>query len=635
MSRSHNIGSYIKNVNAHSIHDKSRASLASLDTKIQTAAAGAPNPDVAQIALMHGDTGAALIPLKVDGSGHLEVNFTDEGGLNLEATQQLVLADTTTIAASTSSLDVKLPAQGQAVMANSVPVAIASDQSAIPVTLSGGGGALNLEATQQLVLADTTAIAGSTATIATAVSGSEMQIDIVDRGGVATEAKQPALGTAGAASTDVITMQGIAGMTALVVDGSAVTQPVSAASLPLPTNAATEATLASIDGKITACDTGAVVVSSSALPTGAATAAKQPALGAAGAASTDVISIQGIAGMTAVVVDGSAVTQPVSAASLPLPTNAATETTLATIETNTDSLAVVGGGLEATALRVTLASDCTGLLSVDAASSGQQIASEATLLTLDGKITACDTGAVVVSSSALPTGAATAAKQPALGTAGAASTDVITMQGIAGMTAVVVDGSGVTQPVSAASLPLPTNAATEATLATIETNTDSLAVVGGGLEATALRVTLASDCTGLLSVDAASSGQQIASEATLLTIDGKITACDTGAVVVSALPVGGSQANMWNAATPGAGGKSTALDCQYASYVDIFGDVDGACALSVELSQDNSNWYTSQYLYVAGGAGDFHIAVNTAARYVRLDMDAAGVTVTATGCFKA
>lgn len=48
----------------------------------------------------------------------------------------------------------------------------------------------------------------------------------------------------------------------------------------------------------------------------------------------------------------------------------------------------------------------------------------------------------------LPTGAATAAKQPALGTAGTASSDVITVQGIASMTALKVDGSAVTQPVS-------------------------------------------------------------------------------------------------------------------------------------------------------------------------------------------
>ena len=57
-----------------------------------------------------------------------------------------------------------------------------------------------------------------------------------------------------------------------------------------------------------------VNVKTSVLPTGAATAAKQPALGAAGTASTDVITVQGIASMTALKVDGSAVTQPVSIA---------------------------------------------------------------------------------------------------------------------------------------------------------------------------------------------------------------------------------------------------------------------------------------------------------------------------------
>jgi hypothetical protein len=50
---------------------------------------------------------------------------------------------------------------------------------------------------------------------------------------------------------------------------------------------------------------------------------------------------------------------------------------------------------------------------------------------------------VDVTRSALPTGAATAAKQPALGTAGTASTDVITVQGIASGTVVPVsDGAG-------------------------------------------------------------------------------------------------------------------------------------------------------------------------------------------------
>lgn len=48
----------------------------------------------------------------------------------------------------------------------------------------------------------------------------------------------------------------------------------------------------------------------------------------------------------------------------------------------------------------------------------------------------------------LPSGAATSAKQPALGTAGTAASDVITIQGIASMTAVKTDSSATTQPVS-------------------------------------------------------------------------------------------------------------------------------------------------------------------------------------------
>ena len=42
----------------------------------------------------------------------------------------------------------------------------------------------------------------------------------------------------------------------------------------------------------------------------------------------------------------------------------------------------------------------------------------------------------------LPTGAATAAKQPALGTAGSASSDVITVQGVASMTPILVNATG-------------------------------------------------------------------------------------------------------------------------------------------------------------------------------------------------
>lgn len=106
----------------------------------------------------------------------------------------------------------------------------------------------------------------------------------------ATAANQTSVqAVAGSDATKAIAVQGITG-------GKAV--PISAASLPLPM--------------------------------GAATAAKQPALGTAGSASADVITVQGITSMTALKVDGSAVTQPVSGSltnisgTISLPTGAAT-----------------------------------------------------------------------------------------------------------------------------------------------------------------------------------------------------------------------------------------------------------------------------------------------------------------------
>lgn len=86
--------------------------------------------------------------------------------------------------------------------------------------------------------------------------------------------------------------------------------PVSLASVPshAVTNAGTFAVQASQSGTWNVTNISGTV----SLPTGAATEAKQPALGTAGTASSDVITVQGVTGMTAVKVDGSAVTQPVS-----------------------------------------------------------------------------------------------------------------------------------------------------------------------------------------------------------------------------------------------------------------------------------------------------------------------------------
>ena len=114
------------------------------------------------------------------------------------------------------------------------------------------------------------------------------------------------------------------------------------ASLPLPTGASTSALqttgnsiLSSIDSKITAVNTGAVVVSSSVLPTDAATSALQTT-GNSSLSSIDTKTPALVTGR--IPVDGSAVTQPISAASLPLPAGAATQATLSSIDAKFSAL---------------------------------------------------------------------------------------------------------------------------------------------------------------------------------------------------------------------------------------------------------------------------------------------------------
>lgn len=155
--------------------------------------------------------------------------------------------------------------------------------------------------------------------------------------GAATAAKQPALGTAGSASADVISVQGIASMTAIKTDGSGVTQPVS--------------------GTVTAnagSGTMAVSAASLPLPSGASTAAKQPALGTAGTASADVLTVQGITSMTPLKTDGSGVTQPVSG-TVSITSNSAVNVAQINGVTTLMGNGVTGTGSQ----RVTIASDNT------------------------------------------------------------------------------------------------------------------------------------------------------------------------------------------------------------------------------------------------------------------------------------
>lgn len=102
--------------------------------------------------------------------------------------------------------------------------------------LPTGGATAAAQATSNTALS---AIQTAVEALDNAVSGSELQVDIVTSAlptGAATAARQPGLGTAGTASADVITVQGVTSMTPLLVNGSGVTQPISDAGASVTTD---------------------------------------------------------------------------------------------------------------------------------------------------------------------------------------------------------------------------------------------------------------------------------------------------------------------------------------------------------------------------------------------------------------
>lgn len=132
---------------------------------------------------------------------------------------------------------------------------------------------------------------------------------------------------------------------------------------------------------------------------------------------------------------------------------------------------LAGGGVEASALRVTIANDSTGLVSVD---------DNGGSLTVDGTVTA----------------------NLAAGVNNIGDVDVLTLPNVTiGTMAALVAGTANIGDVDVLTVPAP------------------LSTTGGGAEATALRVTLANDSTGLVSVD---------DNGGSLTVDGTVAATQSG-----------------------------------------------------------------------------------------------------------
>lgn len=206
---------------------------------------------------------------------------------------------------------------------------------------------------------------------------------------------------------------------------------------------------------------------------------------------------------------------------------------LDTIETNTDYGTVTGGGVEASALRVTLANDSTGVLSVDDNGSTLSVDDGGSTLSIDdggasvtvdhtqldllhsedfdtgagtdntaaiGIAIPSNSGAVAVdSTNPLPIDVQFGAAQAATNTGNSnANTQRVVLA--TDQPVVSVDDNGGSLTIDG-TVTANLSATDNAVLDTIETNTDYGTVTGGGVEASALRVTIANDSTGVLSID--------------------------------------------------------------------------------------------------------------------------------------
>lgn len=626
------------------------------------------------------EAGTSTDPLRVDPTGTTTQPVSAASlplptGAATEATLATRLADATFTG--------RINTLGQKTMANSTPVVLSSDQSAIPVT--DNSGSLTVDTTQLPAALvggrldeNVGAWLGSTApTVGSKTSANSVPVVIAsDQGAVAISAASLPLPTGAATAANQTTL---GSQTTKVNDGTNTAAVKAASTAAVATDPALVVAI-SPNNTITTSN-ASVGTNNSAIPTsstqvggsdgtnlqaarvfdGDTGAGTQYVLGAIlrKAASGGTVEAGTSADPLRVDPTGTT-TQPISAASLPLPTGAATEATLSTRladATFTGRINTLGQKTSANSTPVVLASDQSSIPVTDAGGS----------LTVDGTVTANQGTAAALAgywpvrvtdgTNTMPTAdnAARSSFHRVTDGTNTATVKAASTAAVAGDTALVVAVSpNNTVAISAASLPLPTGAATEATLATRladATFTGRINTLGQKTSANSTPVVLASDQSaipitdnsGSLTVDSAqlpaalvgarldvNNGAWLGSTAP--TVGQKTMANSVPTVIASdqsALPVNvvGTHANAWNAAVTGVNGNSAVVDCQYTPHITVFGNTNNSTTMSIQASQDNTNFYTIATF--SASAGDFGSSFTFGARYLRLQSSNSR-TVTAT-----
>ena len=94
----------------------------------------------------------------------------------------------------------------------------------------------------------------------------------------------------------------------------------------------------------------------------------------------------------------------------------------------------------------------------------------------------------------------------------------------------------------------------------------------------------------------------------------------------------GQQGNAWNNTTVTAGQASASIDIYGLGVVSVFGNVSILNTIILQFSQDNVNFYSSDFVITK--KGDFGNSFSVGARYVRL-LSTKAATITATISAKA
>jgi hypothetical protein len=256
-----------------------------------------------------------------------------------------------------------------------------------------------------------------------------------------------------------------------------------------------------------------------------------------------------------------------------------------------------GGGTEASALRVTVASDSTGVLSVDDNGSTLSVDDGGGSLTVDGTVSVSGTVTVdtELTTADLDTGAGTDTRA-VVGIAGAASGGAVLVQATSdgllkvdasGASVPVTDGGGSLTVDGTVSVSGTVTVDTELTTADLDTGagTDTRAVVGIAGAASGGAVLVQATSGGLLKVDASGASVPVTDGGGSLTVDGAVSVSGT---------VAATQSGTWNLGND----PSKLEDAPHASGdrgTYVLGVRRDALAVETSAAGDYGSFVTDQY----------------------------------------